>query len=567
MPKPRYESLKSQFDEARSKNAIPEFIKTLETASKASHVDYFFRACAYDALNQTDNASQYFDWAIQLISPKDKYAPEMVKVVERFIQKTGQSALHALLVKRKLSTMEMPTSPTPPPKPMPTPTPAKNPPQPTAKTAKKEASPPKKASTSPKKEVAVPVVTTTPPPKKEATTQPKKKVIPKTVSTPTSKKVAIPSAITQMTPEQAFNEGKLAFTNNQLEKAHQLFEHAYLGGFRSARCILLLGTTLQRLKQYQKAVLYLDKGIALYQDKEDCILFLTLKAQIYSSQKQWGDSVKAYETLLNMTTAKQGTGQRRNALIQIINTYRWYLKQPKQVEKFLERLLAEFPNDAHVLTLQDELQTERPSAQKPSVAPIPEIKPAPIQVADEHPAPSIELPQTDEEKVRDIQHMADEVMYIIFEINETSQNHNRQMLFTPTNTDYLIYKYLKTPAYSRETFIHFASHIYLLIFERTTRKTTIHAQKLGLLPSEFQRKHLFVREVDAIRHAYGNAHITEPETFKTVRDSIPVGRVLERYLGSKNSPKDNQFIDLQYGLLHSLRDYLNDLHYYVAQNV
>lgn len=524
MPKTRYESLKSQFDEAIAQSKILEFIKVLEETNKASPVDYFFRACAYDIVGEPDKAYKHYALVVQLISAQDKHAQEIVKTIYQFIVRAnkpeGQPELHEIIVKRALpgAKSKLPTKKTP----------------------------------NNVEDAPVEVL-----PKPKATV--KKKDL-----SPTPPKVS---------PEQSFAEAKVAIVNKNLEKALELLLYTYNEGLQSAQCIILLCETFRRLEQPDKAIFYLNKGIKLYQETDDYLTFLTIKAQVYSSQKQWAECVKVYETLSK--SAKEGSGQRRNSLMQVINIYRWYLEQPKKVDSCLKRLLKEFPDDPHALKLKAELQPEPMLLQTPKK---PEPEPTPVvisntQVIAEHPQPEAKkypapsIPKDMNEKSREIQQMGDDIEDLVLAINETCKNHEIEMIFTPTYLDSRIYRYLKIPVQNRESFTLFALNLYLLLFERTTQKVNGYPQKLGLIPLDFQRKHRFVLEVDAIRHAYGDAHITDSDIWQPPPDSIPVGLVLERYLGSKKSPQGSQFIDLQYGLLHSLRDYLNDLHYYVAQNV
>jgi tetratricopeptide (TPR) repeat protein len=662
----KYDALKLQFDEACQKQTVQEFIKTVTTKNVRSYVTYFFLARAYDFVGQLDKAYEHYLLAIQLISPKDTNAGDIVHEAYLFVDKTGRNDIHDLIVKRRLPGAKADSKPAQKPKsaqkpkvttPKPAPTPkATTPkPSPTPKATTPKPLPTPKATTP--KPLPTPKATTPKPAQTPKATTPKpaqtpKATTPKPAPTPkatTPKPAPTPKATTpkpapkqtKTSPEQAFSDGKLAFNNNDLKKALDLFAYAYDSGLRSHKLIHKLAMTLQRLKKYEEAIFYLDKGIEQAQNADERVLFLNLKAQIHSSQQQWGKAISAYEELLRFQVSKERVKNRRFTLMRLIVIYK-KLGQLPEVERVLNQLLIEFPQDPQAIQLVLKLQNISPedaftegklafankeldkarelleyaydaelrsvqliyilamtfhrlnkyeealfyldtglelyqnpddhkllvnlkaqihsSKQQDSDAPMP------MGMLDEPVAISRQIPQNDDDKLVNIHLMTEEIMDMIFAINETSANHDAPMIFTPTNSDVVIYRYLKTPARNREAFTHFALNLYLLIFERTIKKINSRPQKLRLLPPEFQRPHLFVREVDAIRHAYGSAHITKPEIWQAGTDSIPVSDVLMRYLGSKMSPQDSQFIDLQYGLVESLRDYLNDLYQHIAQN-
>jgi|GEM_PF-1979694 len=711
----KYEALKLQFDEACQTQTVQEFIKTVTAKNVRSYVTYFFLARAYDFVGQPDKAYEHYILAMQLISPKDTNAGDIVHEAYLFVDKTGRNELHDLIVKRRLpgakaepkpvqkpksapkpkqtpqpkvtttpkpapTPKATPTKPAPTPKvtttPKPAPTPKATTPKPTptpkATTPKPAPTPkattpkptPQPKATTPKPAPQPKATTPKPAPQPKATTpkpapQPKattpkpapqpKVTTPKPAPQPKATtpkpapqpKQALAPKQTKTSPEQAFSDGKLAFNNNDLKKALDLFAYAYDSGLRSHKLIHKLAMTLQRLKKYDEAIFYLDKGIEQAQNADDRVLFLNLKAQIHSSQQQWGKAISAYEELLRFQVSKERVKNRRFTLMRLIVIYK-KLGQLPEVERVLNQLLIEFPQDPQAIQLVLKLQNISPEdaftegkqafankeldkarelleyaydAELRSVQLIYILAmtfhrlnkyeeaifyldsglelyqnpddhkllvnlkaqihssqqqdgdaPMPVGILDEPINISRQIPQNDDDKLVNIHLMTEEIMDMIFAINETSANHDAPMIFTPTNSDVVIYRYLKTPARNREAFTHFALHLYLLIFERTIRKINHRPQKLRLLPPEFQRPHLFVREVDAIRHAYGNAHITKPEIWQAGSDSIPVSDVLMRYLGNKMSPQDSQFIDLQYSLVESLRDYLNDLYQHIAQN-
>ncbi len=656
----KYEALKLQFDEACQTQTVQEFIKTVTAKNVRSYVTYFFLARAYDFVGQPDKAYEHYILAMQLISPKDTNAGDIVHEAYLFVDKTGRNELHDLIVKRRLPGAKAEPKPVQKPKSAPKPKQTPKPkvtttpkPAPTPKATPTKPAPTPKVTTTPKPAPTPKATTPKPTPTPKATT-PKPAPTPKATTpkpTPQPKattpkpapqpKQALAPKQTKTSPEQAFSDGKLAFNNNDLKKALDLFAYAYDSGLRSHKLIHKLAMTLQRLKKYDEAIFYLDKGIEQAQNADDRVLFLNLKAQIHSSQQQWGKAISAYEELLRFQVSKERVKNRRFTLMRLIVIYK-KLGQLPEVERVLNQLLIEFPQDPQAIQLVLKLQNISPEdaftegkqafankeldkarelleyaydAELRSVQLIYILAmtfhrlnkyeeaifyldsglelyqnpddhkllvnlkaqihssqqqdgdaPMPVGILDEPINISRQIPQNDDDKLVNIHLMTEEIMDMIFAINETSANHDAPMIFTPTNSDVVIYRYLKTPARNREAFTHFALHLYLLIFERTIRKINHRPQKLRLLPPEFQRPHLFVREVDAIRHAYGNAHITKPEIWQAGSDSIPVSDVLMRYLGNKMSPQDSQFIDLQYSLVESLRDYLNDLYQHIAQN-
>jgi len=146
--------------------------------------------------------------------------------------------------------------------------------------------------------------------------------------------------VNEMSPQQALNEGKRAFNNKDFSYALKLLEYVYNSSFQNPDSIFMLAQTLQRLHQYPKAIFYLNKGVKLYnRDEHALILFINLKAQIYYSQKQWNDAIKAYEELLRLLP-KERSGYRQFIFTQLIGIYR-KIGQPKQAELVQIRLLNE----------------------------------------------------------------------------------------------------------------------------------------------------------------------------------------------------------------------------------
>jgi len=166
-----------------------------------------------------------------------------------------------------------------------------------------------------------------------------------------------------------------------------------------------------------------------------------------------------------------------------------------------------------------------------------------------------------------IDFLAQEVVERVMTVNETCDNHKREMIFQPTNEDIKIYTYLRTFASSRKIFAFFAAGLYLLIFERTiSLDVNKRVHRLGRLPTSFQKSHSLVQEVDALRHEYANAHLTHVPTWNPGKDAVLVADVLEKYLGSKATPTDEQFGKLQHDVLLSLKTYLDDLNTHLTRS-
>ena len=163
-----------------------------------------------------------------------------------------------------------------------------------------------------------------------------------------------------------------------------------------------------------------------------------------------------------------------------------------------------------------------------------------------------------------IELIGDEVVDLVTTINENCSHKKRHMVFEPTNSDYRIYQVLRTPVHDRDSFSFFAANSYLLLFERTIivskRNRSI---RLGRLPDSFRKTHPLIQEVDALRHEYGNAHLTHVDSWRPGKNAIPVSSVLQKYLGNTAAPVGSQFTALQQGLLVSLRDYLHDLNEHI----
>ena len=138
---------------------------------------------------------------------------------------------------------------------------------------------------------------------------------------------------------------------------------------------------------------------------------------------------------------------------------------------------------------------------------------------------------------------------------------------------------MRSPAHDSEELSRFAIAIYNLFFEKTTGpkdvkavasdgKTVVEVQRfkpLELLPKQFRRKRFIIRAVDAIRHHFGKAHITDLDTFNATGSGISVAEVLMQYLGSKAIPRNEGFLALQLAVLKDSKQYLEELRLYFEQ--
>jgi len=175
--------------------------------------------------------------------------------------------------------------------------------------------------------------------------------------------------------------------------------------------------------------------------------------------------------------------------------------------------------------------------------------------------------------------MGDDIAVLVTEINETSLNLHGDEIFCCSNQDVQIYRDLRQPATDAEKFSHFALSLYNLIYERTTGpkstkvvasdgKSVVEEERfraLERLPKRFRHKRTIVRVADAIRHHFGKGHITRLESFNVSGSGMPIGDVLERYLGSKAHPQDHQYLDLQFAILKDMIAYLEELRDYLRE--
>ncbi|MCU0481611.1 MAG: hypothetical protein MUE54_10430 [Anaerolineae bacterium] len=661
MPKSKYDTLKTQFDEACRTQTVSEFIKTIEAKNKNSHVIHFFLGCAYEEIGDMEKAYQYYQRTIQQAN-REKNTVQIVQKIYQFTKKTGRKDLNEIIVKRRL-----PGAIIAQPKKLPAQKPpADLPTQPSVKadvlTPEQAFKQAKQALTNKNVELAMQnleyaykgglrtakflyflaqtfqrlkqydeaiiyldmgimrypdvdnqilflnfkaqvlssqknheeaiqayqqllkLYMQKDTPQKRNTVfvhiinQHRKleqieqaqnilnqflKEFPQDAQALQLQSALYPPQPTQPTAvvsaEQAFIQAQKAFEDNHLDGVLRNLEDAYNAGFRGAEWMRILADTLQRLKRYDEALKYVEYGVQHYLDIDNRIFFTLHQAQIFAMQKRWEDAVRVYHILLDLYKNNEHAWQRYFVFVELIKLYR-KLGQPEQVSSVFYQLQNEFPDEPFTRYLQAKLDASVSFSQ------IVHDEPQQISLMNGH-IDLIELMLlADDKKNEYIARLGEDIADVVFAINETALNHEKPMIFTPTNRDGIIYRYLRTPVKDRQTFIHFALNLYLLVFERTQIMNGKRPQPLGLLPFEFQKQHQFVLEVDVIRHEYGTAHITHADTWQPNTNSISVADVLARYLGSKKSPHDSQFIDLQYGLLTSLRHYLNDLHQHI-QNV
>jgi hypothetical protein len=154
----------------------------------------------------------------------------------------------------------------------------------------------------------------------------------------------------------------------------------------------------------------------------------------------------------------------------------------------------------------------------------------------------------------------EEIQELIYEINRDSYLSAKQYVFILTNQYHEILRDLKKLAINDDSFSQFARALYKLVFESTTGvREDGHAKPLERLPKKFRRSNKIVRVVDSIRHHFGGAHVTDLPTFNKSGEGMPVEDVLERYLGSKRHPVDDQFIRLQSAITQDVIILLREL--------
>jgi len=143
-----------------------------------------------------------------------------------------------------------------------------------------------------------------------------------------------------------------AFQKGNLETALENFKQAY---DRSARMFLMLAQTLQRLQRYDEAQKYLDLGIQVLKGKRQLAL-LNLKAQIFSSQRQWDKAASVYERVIRQ---EKRSAARRSSRLQLARIY--YRLEAKSV---LDQVMTEYPEDQVALRLRAAL--DQPLVAEPS---------------------------------------------------------------------------------------------------------------------------------------------------------------------------------------------------------
>lgn len=161
-----------------------------------------------------------------------------------------------------------------------------------------------------------------------------------------------------------------------------------------------------------------------------------------------------------------------------------------------------------------------------------------------------------------MQLLCEEIQELVYEINRDSHLSTKQYVFILTNQYHEILRDLKKLAITEDGFSQFARALYKLVFESTTGvREDGHAKPLERLPKKFRRSSKIVRVVDSIRHHFGGGHVTDLPTFNKSGEGMPVEDVLEKYLGSKRHPVNDQFILLQLAITQDLIIFLRELRY------
>jgi hypothetical protein len=175
--------------------------------------------------------------------------------------------------------------------------------------------------------------------------------------------------------------------------------------------------------------------------------------------------------------------------------------------------------------------------------------------------------------------LVENISVLVTEINETNLNYGKGEVFVCSNQDVQTFLGLRQPSLTGNAFTPFALSLYNLIFERTTGSkvtkvvsssgTQIEEREVSValerLPKKFRRKHKTVRVVDAVRHHFGQGHLTRLPTFNSSGAGMKIDDVLEMYLHSRAHPKDEDFLDLQFGIINDVVSYLQELRDYLRE--
>jgi hypothetical protein len=138
-------------------------------------------------------------------------------------------------------------------------------------------------------------------------------------------------------------------------------------------------------------------------------------------------------------------------------------------------------------------------------------------------------------------------------------------VFVSSNQSWKIYQDLKKVTVSEASFAVFAQAAYRLLFDSTTGPRDSLFRPLERLPNAFRRKKRIVRVVDAIRHHFGGAHLTDIPSFNAGGGGMTVQEVLNSYLHKTEMPRDAQYLDLQFGVLADLTAYLGEIRSSLSQ--
>ncbi|WKZ41841.1 MAG: tetratricopeptide repeat protein [Anaerolineales bacterium] len=137
-----------------------------------------------------------------------------------------------------------------------------------------------------------------------------------------------------------------AFQANELEKALNLLKKANELGEDSYQFYLMIAQTLQRLKRTGEAQQFLDIGIPKTNGEQKLAL-INLKAQMFSSQKDWENAIKQYEKILK---EEKRPAVKRFSNLQLAQIYR-RLGNIEKAKDILQKILKEHPQDQVTLKI------------------------------------------------------------------------------------------------------------------------------------------------------------------------------------------------------------------------
>jgi hypothetical protein len=88
---------------------------------------------------------------------------------------------------------------------------------------------------------------------------------------------------------------------------------------------------------------------------------------------------------------------------------------------------------------------------------------------------------------------------------------------------------------------------------------------LSKLPSNFGRKHQFVKTIDSLRHEFGG-HLTSSSHYMQRGDQLSRPDLLFYLTGSKIEPNSLELVKIQIKILELFIDYLDNLYSYIKTN-